>query len=245
MRLIVNADDFGISKAINLGIIEAHREGIVRSTTLMCNMEAVDNAIKLAKENQELGVGIHFVLTAGKPLSDGVESLLDKDGTFTKFEGIAEKAKSEDIKKELECQLNKFLSYGIKPTHIDTHHHVHRIEKVFKVIKEIAIKNNLPVRLIEEFDSSMYEDIKSTSKFSESFYGKDMITEDSLIRLLDEYKDFETVEIMAHPGYLDQNILNRTSYAIERTIELDILVSRKVKAYIKEKNIELINFCEI
>ena len=72
-----------------------------------------------------------------------------------------------------------------------------------------------------------------------------MITEDSLIRLLDEYKDFETVEIMAHPGYLDQNILNRTSYAIERTIELDILVSRKVKAYIKEKNIELINFCEI
>ena len=103
MRLIVNADDFGISKAINLGIIEARREGIVRSTTLMCNMEAV---------------------------------------------GIAEKAKSEDIKKELECQLNKFLSYGIKPTHIDTHHHVHRIEKVFKVIKEIAIKNNLPVRLI-------------------------------------------------------------------------------------------------
>lgn len=245
MRLIVNADDFGISKAINLGIIEAHREGIVRSTTLMCNMEAVDHAIKLAKENPELGVGIHFVLTAGKPLSDGVESLVDKDGTFTKFEEIAEKAKSEDIKKELECQLNKFLSYGIKPTHIDTHHHVHRIGKVFEVIKEIAIKNNLPVRLIEEFDSSMYEGIKSTSKFSESFYEKDMITEDRLIRLLDEYKDFESVEIMAHPGYLDQNILNRTSYAIERTMELQTLVSRKVKEYIKEKNIELINFCEI
>lgn len=245
MRLIVNADDFGISKAINLGIIEAHREGIVRSTTLMCNMEAVDHAIKLAKENPELGVGIHFVLTTGKPLTDGVESLVDNDGNFIKFEEIAEKGKSEDIKNELECQLNKFLSYGIKPTHIDTHHHVHRIEKVFEVIKEIAIKNNLPVRLIEEFDSSMYEGIKSTSKFSESFYNKDMITEEELIKLLDEFKDFETVEIMSHPGYLDQNILNRTSYAIERTMELQTLVSRKVKEYIKEKNIELINFCRI
>ena len=232
MRLIVNADDFGISKAINLGIIEAYNEGIVKSTTLMCNMEAVDHAIKLANENPGIGVGIHFVLTAGKPLAQGVE-------------GIEEKSKKDDIRKELECQFNKFLSYGIKPTHIDTHHHVHRIKKVFEVVKEIAIKNNLPVRLMGETYDSMYKEIKSTSKFSESFYEKEMVTEDNLIRLLEEYKDFETVELMSHPGYLDQNILNRTSYAIERTIELETLVSRKVKEYIKENNIELISFSQL
>ena len=61
----------------------------------------------------------------------------------------------------------------------------------------------------ETYDS-MYEGIKSTSKFSEFIYEKEMVTEDNLIRLLEEYKDFETVEIMSHPGYLDQNILNRT-----------------------------------
>ena len=65
------------------------------------------------------------------------------------------------------------------------------------------------------------------------------------IELLEEYKDFETVEIMSHPGYLDQNILNRTSYALERTIELETLVSRKVKEYIKENNIELISFSQL
>ena len=169
MRLIVNADDFGISKAINLGIIEAYNEGIVKSTTLMCNMEAVDHAIELANENPGIGVGIHFVLTTGKPLAQGVESLVDEEGNFLKSEGIEEKAKKDDIRKELECQFNKFLSYGIRPTHIDTHHHVHRIKKVFEVVKEIAIKNNLPVRLMGETYDSMYEGIKSTSKFSESF----------------------------------------------------------------------------
>ena len=231
MRLIVNADDFGISKAINLGIIEAYNEGIVKSTTLMCNMEAVDHAVKLANENPEIGVG--------------VDSLVDEKGNFLKSEGIGEKAKKDDIRKELECQFNKFLSYGMKPTHIDTHHHVHRIKKVFEVVKEIAIKNNLPVRLMGETYDSMYEGIKSTSKFSESFYEKEMVTEENLIRLLEEYKDFETVEIMSHPGYLDQNILNRTSYSIERTIELETLVSKKVKEYIKENNIELISFSQL
>lgn len=245
MRLIVNADDFGISKAINLGIIEAYNEGIVKSTTLMCNMEAVDHAIKLANENPGIGVGIHFVLTAGKPLAQGVDSLVDEEGNFLKSEGIEEKSKKDDIRKELECQFNKFLSYGIKPTHIDTHHHVHRIKKVFEVVEEIAIKNNLPVRLMGETYDSIYKEIKSTSKFSESFYEKEMVTEDNLIRLLEEYKDFETVELMSHPGYLDQNILNRTSYTIERTIELETLVSRKVKEYIKENNIELISFSQL
>ena len=72
-----------------------------------------------------------------------------------------------------------------------------------------------------------------------------MVTEEILIRLLEEYKEFETVELMSHPGYLDQNILNRTSYSIERTIELETLVSKKVKEYIKENNIELISFSQL
>lgn len=245
MKLIINADDFGISKAINLGIIESHKYGIVKSTTLMCNMDYVDHAIELAKENPELGVGIHFVLTAGKPLSNGVDSLVDEQGYFLKYNEIADKANKEDIKKELECQLNKFLSYGLKPTHIDTHHHVHRINKVFEVIKEIAIENNLPVRLVGETYNDMYDGIKSTSNFSESFYGEDGVTEEALIKLLDGYRDCDTVEIMSHPGYLDQSILKRTSYSIERTMELETLVSNKIKDYIDTNNITLINFREL
>ena len=67
--LIVNADDFGLSKGQNYGIIEACRRGVVTSTTALINGEAVEHAAQLSRELPELGVGMHFVLTLGLPLS--------------------------------------------------------------------------------------------------------------------------------------------------------------------------------
>ena len=100
MKLIVNADDFGISKAVTLGILEAHKNGIVKSTTLMCNMEDAEYAANLSKNYNDLGVGIHFVLTVGKPLSKDVQSLVDENGNFKSNSLIMKTAKIEDIRKE-------------------------------------------------------------------------------------------------------------------------------------------------
>ena len=81
-KLIINSDDFGYSRAINHAIIDTHQEGILTSTTLMTNTPGFEHAIKLAKENPKLGVGVHLVLTFLKPLSQDVPSLVDEKGDF-------------------------------------------------------------------------------------------------------------------------------------------------------------------
>ena len=75
--VIINADDFGYSQGINLGIIEAHKNGILSSTTMMANMPGFEHGVELAKNNPKLGIGVHLNLTCGKPLLDNVPSLTD------------------------------------------------------------------------------------------------------------------------------------------------------------------------
>ena len=84
-KVIFNADDFGYSKAINLGIIQAHKNGILSSATLMANMPGFEDAVKLAKENPELGVGVHLTLTCGYPVLSDVPTLCQENGKFHKL----------------------------------------------------------------------------------------------------------------------------------------------------------------
>ena len=83
-RLIVNGDDFGMCEGVTLGILKAHRDGILCSTTMMVGMPFAAQAAQMAKDYPNLGIGIHFTLTAGKPVSDpkDVPSLVEADGTF-------------------------------------------------------------------------------------------------------------------------------------------------------------------
>ena len=132
--LIVNADDFGLSKGQNYGIIEACRRGVVTSTTALVNGEAVEHAAQLSREVPELGVGMHFVLTLGMPLSPMPG--LTRDGLLGKW--IWELAEQdalplEEVARELDCQYNRFVDlFGKAPTHIDSHHHVHMIPAIFR-----------------------------------------------------------------------------------------------------------------
>ncbi|AYE35129.1 chitin disaccharide deacetylase [Clostridium septicum] len=245
MKLIVNSDDFGISKSVTLGIIEAHKNGVVTSTTLMCNMENAKEAVELSREFKDLGVGIHLVLTAGYPLAKGVSSLIDESGKFLKIDKIREVAKIEDIRKEFKCQMEKFLSFGIKPTHIDTHHHVHSIPKVLEVVKELALEYNLPIRILENERESISREIKGVDKFVGSFYDNENITVENFIDILEKNKDVKVLEIMCHPGYLDDYILNNSSYSIQRTKELKTLTNNKIKEYINKNKIDLINYKNI
>lgn len=245
MRLIVNADDFGISKAVTLGILEAHNEGVITSTTMMCNMPDASFGAELSKKYPELGVGIHFVLTAGFPLAEGVNSLVDETGRFHKMDKIKELATSEDIRKEFRCQMDKFLSFGIKPTHIDSHHHVHGISKVLEVVREFALEYDIPVRALGEVCENYLKGIATTDGFTGGFYGESEVNPESFINTIEKNKNFGSFEIMCHPGYLDEEILQKSSYAIPRTKELTTLTSDIVKNYMKENEIQLINFNDI
>lgn len=132
-RLIVNADDFGLTRGVNRGIIRAHREGIVTSATLMANGEAFEDAVELARANSSLGVGVHIVLIGGRAIApkEKLGGLADKNGNLPAsiaqicIKVVTAFTRRSHIEAEMRAQVERVLNAGITPTHLDTHKHLH------------------------------------------------------------------------------------------------------------------------
>jgi hypothetical protein len=245
--LIVNADDFGLSKGQNYGIIEACRRGVVSSTTALINGEAVEHAAQLNRDVPELGVGMHFVLTLGMPLSPMPG--LTRDGQLGKW--IWEMAEQgalplEEITRELDCQFNRFVDvFGREPTHIDSHHHVHMIPAIFPIVAEFAQRKGVAIRVDREVPGVPDCAVKSTDGFSSAFYG-DEIDEALFLKVLDESaaRGEKSVEVMAHPAFVD-NTVRKSAYCWPRLVELDVLTSASLKYAIAERGYRLGTFRDL
>ncbi len=133
-KLIVNADDFGLHPQINKGIIKGHREGFITSTSLMCSAPAFDDAVALARQNPDLGVGIHLTLVGSVPSvlpKEKISSLVDANGLFPEnYIVFAKKfytgqVKMVQLELELRAQIEKALGSGLTITHVDSHQHTH------------------------------------------------------------------------------------------------------------------------
>jgi len=141
-RLIVNADDFGMTAGVNRAIIEGHARGAISSATLMANMPAFDGAVRLAKDHPSLGVGLHFNFTQGRPVADSsrVGSLIDDRGEFLGTGAailsrlMAGRLKVEEVVIELRAQIEKVLNAGLRLTHIDSHKHTHALPQILEAI---------------------------------------------------------------------------------------------------------------
>jgi chitin disaccharide deacetylase len=144
-RLIVNADDFGLTAGVNRGIVEAHVAGIVTSATLMANSAAFDDAVRLGRSSPKLSVGCHLVLVDGSPLlgADKVPSLVDRDRFRQNISGFAVRALSgrldaDEIEAEATAQIRKLQSAGIQVSHIDTHKHTQMFPQVLRPLLRAA-----------------------------------------------------------------------------------------------------------
>jgi Uncharacterized protein conserved in bacteria len=246
MKLIVNADDFGYSRAVNYGITDAHNLGIVTSTTAMVNMKEFDQAVMLAKENLKLGVGIHLNLTTGKALTEANKTITDPKGNFLKISDLKEKIYEinlNEIETEFEEQIEKFLKAGLIPTHFDSHHHVHMLPRIFDIFIKLALKYNVPVRTFKDKKDKLKElKIKSPDLFINNFHGEE-ISIDFIKNIIKNHKNTnKIIEIMSHPGYVDDTLIKKSSYNINRIKEQKILTSKELIEYIKNNQIELINF---
>jgi len=147
-RLIVNADDFGLTTGVNRAIVEAHRRGVVTSATLMANSQAFDEAVRLAKSEPRLSAGCHVVLVDGEPVLPGtqVPSLL-KPGSQAEFrQGLAGFALSavrgsfqeDEVEAEATAQIRKLQAAGLPVTHVDTHKHAHMFPAVLRPLLRAA-----------------------------------------------------------------------------------------------------------
>lgn len=223
-RLIVNADDFGYRTQINKAIIFAHKNGIVKSTSMLVKRDGFDEAVLLAKENPNLGIGLHIDL-------DNFFDIEHGNGVVRGW--INNKVPSKEIiKSEIKEQIEKMLSVGIKIDHFDSHHHTHLNVDVLPIVVDLC--KEYDVRKIRFFDK-YYNDkfyatqmknllIEKNIKFPEHFiegwyYGN-----------VDE--TYDVCELMTHPGYGE----------IWREKELIVCCDTMLKEYCQRNDIQIINF---
>jgi len=151
-QLIVNADDFGLTESVNRGILDAHRDGIVTSATLMSNGIAFDSAAASSKRFYRLGIGVHLNLTEGTPVADAsqIRTLVDRGGRLYMaparlWAGIASgRVSQSDIEFELRAQINKVIRAGVRPTHFDGHKHIHVLPAISEIVIRLAREFGVP-----------------------------------------------------------------------------------------------------
>lgn len=225
-KVIINADDFGLSRGVNYGIIDAHLKGLVTSATMMMNAKATKHAISLAKDTPSLKVGVHLVLTWGRPLLEDVPSLIDEAGNFKKqifVYGNPVSISLDDLEREWTAQIEKCFDADLTPSHLDSHHHVHGIKEFYPVIKKLSEKYGLPVRNA----GTHFTDIQTlTDVFLDDFYG-DGVTDSYFENLHEQVEGGKSIEIMTHPAYLDETLMMESSYNMQRLKETRILMDAK------------------
>lgn len=156
-RLIVTADDLGMSHEVNTAILEALQRDLVTHASLMANMEAFDEACELAREGGVLDrLGVHLVLTEGVPLTESVRScqrVCDEKGRFRYWRNTdhafhLSRTEREAVSTELRAQVNRCRDRGVHPTHLDSHHHVHNKLALSRIVIALARELGVPrVRL--------------------------------------------------------------------------------------------------
>lgn len=215
---IVNGDDFGAHAGINRGVYEAHEHGILTSTSLMMNMPGTEEAARLGRATPSLSVGIHLHLEG------------DVGGA------VADPTTIRAWETDLGRQMDQFGDLmGRSPTHIDSHHNIHRLPALRPLFLELARRSGLPLRE------------NSPVRYFSSFYGQwggethaEQISVPKLLEMLATEIGEGFTELSCHPGYVDASVA--TGYAIEREIELATLCDRRVRSALDELDIRLIGY---
>lgn len=257
-RLIVNADDYGLTPEVSRGIRAAHQQGIVTSTTCMMNLPATAGEIEKALvQTPRLGLGVHLVLTAGRPTCapETIPSLCAEDGRFFKLGALQSRLADvdpADAEREWRAQITAFMSSaGRAPTHLDSHHHSSYFspplfEVVLRLARELGCGIRLPdgapggpeIRALLDASAPPHSDTLYTGFYAE---GVKAVTLSAWIDTLSD----GTHELMTHPGYCDAELESISSYARNRDRERALLTDPLVRATLRAHDVELITFADL
>jgi chitin disaccharide deacetylase len=243
--LIVNADDYGYTAGVSEGIRQAHRRGIVTSTSVMMTMpNAVPELRRISSEAPSLGVGIHLTVTEGRPYK---LPRFFAPKTLAAELAVVENA---ELRSEWKAQVEAFLAVGIPLTHLDSHHHAaYRDGAALAVLFELAREYGVPVRnpypigdaeadaLAGRFADSH---VRHPSRFVDVF-DKDPLPATLLHTV--ETLPVGLTEFMCHPGLIDDELRRlHPTYAEGRAAELVALADSDVRAAIRRLGIKLVSF---
>jgi predicted glycoside hydrolase/deacetylase ChbG (UPF0249 family) len=219
--VIFNADDFGYGTGINRGIVEAHRNGVVTSTSLMVNTPATAEAVRLARELPDLSLGLHVNFTnEAERLVDFYDPRVARD--------------------ELRRQFDLFVSLvGRAPTHLDSHQHIHRVRECAPAFQALAAEHGLHLR------------DKPPVTYKGGFYGQweygvsdpTKVSVEALERILRNEISDGIFEMCVHPGYVDAEFVS--VYLKDRERELATLTAPRLRAILEDEKIRLIGFRDL
>lgn len=230
-RLVVNADDFGFTCDVNAGIVEAFERGIVRSTTLMANGAAFDDAVRLAREHPELDVGCHLTLVGGPAQPSSLPELI-----------WAVTRRQIRLYEELAAQVRRILEAGLRPTHLDTHKHTLLLPPVLEAVCRIAQEFSIPwVRKPLPFRP---RGCRTTDHFT-GFTLTGRLDAPALVRLIRRLRP-GTTELMCHPGRCGPELrAARTRLKESRERELEALCAPEVRDALQAAEVQLVSFREL
>lgn len=149
-RLIINADDFGLTAGVNRAIVEAHTRGIVTSSTLMATGPAFEDAVRLAKQSPDLSIGCHALLIDGEPVlnSARISTITSNRAGTTRFRdglksfaarALTGRLDPDEVEAETTAQIRKIQSAGLTVSHVDSHKHTHLFPAVLRPLLRAAL----------------------------------------------------------------------------------------------------------
>ena len=275
-QLVVNADDFGISRGVNRGIVEAHRTGLVTSASLMANLPSAEDALTRAAICPDLGLGLHLTLTAGRPLSppEWVPTLVDADGQFLVLGRLLARlslgqVRRDELRRELTAQVEWAQRRGIRPHHVDSHHHVHVHPRVAPIVIELAREHQVawvrcPVEgglspsllALPPKDAARTVAISTLGALARVLVKRAGLNtarhfrgiglgmgfgEAGLLPTLEALAPGLT-ELMTHPGHPDEELARHTVFAEGRDRELEALTAAAARDTVRRRRIRLTSF---
>jgi predicted glycoside hydrolase/deacetylase ChbG (UPF0249 family) len=276
-RIIINADDFGLCDGVNKAVAQAHTDGVLTSATIMANMSAAREAVKIAKKLPNLGIGVHLNLTEGPPLSKGTRlgRLLGTDGQFSSslaklaFFSLAGHKIREAIRAELAAQIQWVIDNGLKPTHLDSHKHVHAFPPLFSIVYQLARRfqitairwpfeprelSQIPWPLTGEDGRKRAQKIRFMAKINRvqnpNFLKTDIFLgiahtgkiDVNFFKAVALYNSAATAEVMTHPGFIDGLDPAKTRLLHQRKVELKALCSDRTKKYFEDAGVKLVHY---
>lgn len=247
-QILIKADDYGFTEAVSLGILLAHKNGIVKNTGMMVNMPAAIQAAEWIKEYPDLCLGLHTNLIVGKPCADPklISGLLQDNGNF-----ISSKVRREQIASGIDpfnedeviietiAQVEQFYQLNGKyPEYIETHAVMSQsIQNALLKVADIYNIKYLPHHQpskwsLPQFEYSNYDFYKTNLPYYIYFKDKLDLSADLVLFVL-------------HPGFIDQELLRNSSLTMDRLLDYEMMVDPNVKAIIKDKGYKIISFRDL
>ncbi len=257
MKVIINADDYGLTRGVSEGILLGMRNGVITDTSAIVNADAFEECARLARTQGIKAMGLHCLLTMGKPLSDPqtIPSLVNEQGMFMSREQfMAADISLTEAEAELELQIAKLQRSGLQLSHIDTHHgFMGKSKAMSELFIKLAKKYHVPLRnefvrgdklvSVKPIDLSQ-AGVRCTDALYINHGYPHHTTVEVIESLQKAMRQYETIEICCHAGFSDDELRALSVLNEDRKLELDVMLDPQLRAFIQTNDLHLMSYAD-